>query len=133
DLFSNIRRSLAADFGVIALVLLLSTAPGHAQTPGVGQRQKLLALQQQNAFQQQQMVVQNAVQATAILVQRVNRQNDVPPHISDFQQQQVDLRIAIQQTRALLHSSQRQNSALSRTALGQINALQAVLHGSLGL
>jgi YesN/AraC family two-component response regulator len=126
-----LRRSLVSVLGVMALAALPSMA--RAQASPMSQR--LAALQQQNAFRQQQSAVQNAAQQTAILVQTVNQQNglavqSVMPTSTSFLQQQMALQSAMAQTRALLQTSQQRNPALSRTALGQLNTLQAVLQQS---
>ncbi len=128
------RRILVSTLGVMAFAGLPATAPAQA----TGNSQRLFALQQQNAFQLQQTAVQNAVQQTAILVQSALRQNGVPvqtvmPTSIIFRQQQAALQTAIQQTNALLQVSQQRNAALSRTALGQLNTLQAVAHQSIAL
>jgi hypothetical protein len=102
-----------------------------AQAQATRFSQRLLALQQQNALQQQQGAVQNAVQQTAILVQAAPQQNGMTLQSINFQQQQVALRIAIQQTLALLQTGQQGNAAISRTALGQLNTLQLVLQQSI--
>jgi hypothetical protein len=134
-------------------VLLPGAAP--AQTSGYAPR--LLTLQQQNAFQQQQSAVQNALQQTNILVQTAQQQNgtatsnsmSTPSTMSTstsmptvmvlqapiaFQQQQMALQMALQQTRTLLQTGRQQrNPAVTRTALGQLNTLQAVSLESLTL
>jgi hypothetical protein len=112
-------------------VLALATSPSMAQAQATRFSQRLLALQQQNALQQQQGAVQNAVQQTAILVQAAPQQNGMTLQSINFQQQQVALRIAIQQTLALLQTGQQGNAAISRTALGQLNTLQLVLQQSI--
>ena len=128
------RSALVSTLCVLALAALPSVAPAQASTYS----QRLSALQQQNAFRQQQSAVQNAVQQTAILVQTVNQQNGTPVQSvmqtpTSFLQQQMALQTAIQQTRALQQTSQQQNPALSRTALGQLNTLQAVTQQSIFL
>src|SRR5262249_19295095 len=59
--------------GLVATALALLPGRAPAQTNGYSPR--LLALQQQNAFQQQQNAVQNAVQQTNILIQTAQQQN----------------------------------------------------------
>jgi hypothetical protein len=112
-------------------VMGLAALPLLAQTPVTRFSQRLVALQQQNALQQQQSAVQNAAQQTAILVQAAPQQNGMTLQNINFQQQQVALRIAIQQTLALMQTGQQGNAALSRTALGQLNTLQLVLQQSI--
>jgi hypothetical protein len=111
--------------------MALAAPPSMAQVQATRFSQRLVALQQQNALQQQQSAVQNAVQQTAILVQAAPQQNGMTLQSINFQQQQVALRIAIQQTLALLQTGQQGNAALSRTALGQLNTLQLVLQQSI--
>ena len=48
----------------------------------------------------------------------------------NFVRQQIALQLAMQQTSALARTSQQRNPALSRTALGQLNTLLAVLQQS---
>jgi hypothetical protein len=132
-MYLQTRWSFASALGVLVLVSVPAAAP--AQTSGTSQR--LLALQQQNAFQLQQAAVQNAVQQTAVLAQAANRLNSLTPTTAttplSFLQQQIALETALQQTRALQLIGRRQNPALSRTALGQLNTLQAVLQQSIAL
>jgi hypothetical protein len=133
-MFLETRCTLVSALCVLALAALPSAAPAQ----GTASSQRLFVLQQQNAFQQQQSAVQNAVQQTAILAQAANRQNGVPvqtgiPLTLNFQQQAFALQVAMQQTRALLQSSQSRNAALHRTALGQLNSLQAVVQQSTAL
>jgi hypothetical protein len=123
------RRMVVWAVCVISLTALASMAQAQGQAARFSQR--LLALQQQNALQQQQSAVQNAAQQTAILVQAAPQQNGMTLQSINFQQQQVALRIAIQQTLALLQTGQQGNAALSRTALGQLNTLQLVLQQSI--
>ncbi len=132
DVFLGTRWALASVLGVLTLAALPAVL--LAQT---GRSQRLLALQQQNAFQQQRAAVQNAVQQTAALVQAANRLNSLTPTATmtpiNFLQQQIALETALQQTRALLQASRQQNPGLSPTALGQLNTLQAVLQQSIAL
>ena len=133
-MFQEMRCTRVRILCLMALAALPSVAPAQA----TAYSQRLLALQQQNAFQQQQSAVQNAVQQTAILVQTAFQQNGLPvqtvmPTPLNFQQQQIALQTAIQQTNALLQVSQQRNPALSRTALGQLNTLQAALQQSIVL
>ncbi len=128
------KSAVVGAFYVVALALLPAMAP--AQTTTYAQR--LAALQQQNAFQQQQSAVQNAVQQTAVLAQTAQQQNGMAPQTVvvtpiSFLQQQVALQTAIQQTRALLQTGQQRNPALTRAGLGQLNTLQAVLQQSISL
>src|SRR6266568_2995811 len=127
----EIKCAVVSLLCVMAIAVLPSRAPAQA----TAYSQRLSALQQQNAFRQQQSAVQNAAQQTAILVQTVNQQNglavqSVMPTSTSFLQQQMALQSAMAQTRALLQTSQQRNPALSRTALGQLNTLQAVLQQS---
>jgi hypothetical protein len=126
-----------------ALAPVLSAVPAHAQGPR--RQSRLSALQQQNAWQQQQNAVQAALQQTNVLLQSansgpapVNAQNGVPPQAGTpnpvyLQQQEIALQTALQQTTALLQVSFRQNSALSETALRQLNTLQTVLQQTTAL
>ena len=98
----------------------------------------LIALQQQNALQQQQNAVQTALQQTTSLLQSAYQQTGLPqqvgtPNPLNFQQQQNAWQIALQQTTALLQASFRQNSALSQTALRQLNTLQTALQQTMTL
>ena len=133
-MFPKTRWTLVSALCVMALAALPRAAPAQATAYSL----RLFALQQQNAFQQQQSAVQHEVQQTAILVQTAFQQNGLPvqtvmPTPLNFQQQQIALQTAIQQTNALLQVSQQRNPALSRTALGQLNTLQAALQQSIVL
>jgi hypothetical protein len=134
-MFVNMRYTLAWALCVVGLVVRPAAAPAQPLVSRSSQR--LVALQQQNAFQQQQSAVQNAVQQTAILVQTAFQQNSVSTPVlvtpANFQQQQAALRTALQQTTALLQASQARNPGLSRSALGQLNTLQGVLQQSISL
>src|SRR5438477_344899 len=130
-MFLQTKCRLVSALCVTAFAALPSMAPAQA----AGYSQRLLTVQQQNALQQQQSAVQNATQQTAILAQAAYRQNSLSSLVTkrtalNFQQQQIALQTAIQQTSALLQTSQGRNPALSRTALGQLNTLQAVLQQS---
>ena len=94
-MFPKTRWTLVSALCVMALAALPRAAPAQATAYSL----RLFALQQQNAFQQQQIALQTA----------------------------------IQQTNALLQVSQQRNPALSRTALGQLNTLQAALQQSIVL
>src|SRR5438309_10393193 len=112
----EIKCAVVSIVGAMVLAVLPSRAPAQA----TAYSQRLSALQQQNAFRQQQSAVQNAAQQTAILVQTVNQQNGLPvqsvmPTPTSFLQQQMALQTAMQQTRALLQTSQQRNAAISRT------------------
>ena len=133
-MFLAMKSAAAATLCVTALAALPLAAQAQPQAAST-YAQRLSALQQQNAFRQQQSAVQNAVQQTAILVQTVNQQNGLPVQTvmqtpTSFLQQQIALQAAVQQTRALQQTSQLRNPALSRTALGQLNTLQAVMQQS---
>src|SRR5438445_5808588 len=133
-MFPKTRWTLVSALCVMALAALPRAAPAQATAYSL----RLFALQQQNAFQQQQSAVQNAVQQTAVLAQTAQQQNGLPPQTLvvtpiSFLQQQVALQTAIQQTRALLQTSQQRNPALSRASLGQLNTLQALLQQSISL
>jgi hypothetical protein len=132
-LFSTKRQVV-----ILVLVLgpLVQAGPAHAQT--TASQQRLSALQQQNAYQQQQTAIQLAVQQTNVLVQTALRQGEAPQESSlfrspSFQQQQVALRAALQKTAALQQVMLRANRAPRPTALAQISALQSVLQTSLSL
>jgi hypothetical protein len=141
-MFSTTQCGFTFLFGP-ALAALLSAGPAQAQPRS---QARLIALQQQNALLQQQTAVQYALQQTNALVQSAYQQGDanqpgpngasqqiaVPSQIN-FQQQEVALQIALQQTTALLQVSFRQNSALSQTALRQINILQAGLQQTIAM
>ena len=121
---------------VVALALLWA---GTAPAQSTRRQQRLADLQQQNALQAQQNAVQTAVQQTTALLQaanggspRVGMLNGVlqqggTPNPINLQQQQNALQIAVQQTTALMQVSFGQNSALSQTALSQLNVLQTAL------
>src|SRR5262245_23968309 len=124
------KRWLTAPL-VMALALLLSAGPAQAQSPR--RQSRLAALQQQNALQAQQNAVQTAVQQTTALLQATSGlspqvgvlngvvQQGGTPNPINFQQQQNALQIALQQTTAVMQVSFGQNSALSQTALRQLN------------
>jgi hypothetical protein len=122
---------------VAALAALLSAGPSQAQPR---RQPRLAALQRQNALHQQQNAVQTAVQQTTALLQSASQRGGVSgqdpggvsgqvvtPNRINLQQQETALQIALQQTTALLQGSFRQNSALSQTALRQLNTLQTAL------
>ena len=134
-MFPTTKRWLTVPF-VVALVLL-SAAPAPAQS--MRRQQRLAALQRQNALLAQQSAVQTAVQQTSTLLQAANSgtpqvgllngvvQQAGAPNPINFLQQQNALQIAIQQTTAVMQVSFGQNSALSQTALSQLNVLQTAL------
>jgi hypothetical protein len=134
-MFSMTQRRLTVPC-VVALSLLPA---GPAAAQSVRRPQRLSVLQQQNALQAQQNAVLTAVQQTSALLQAaggaapqggVVNGTVVPsgtPNPINFQQQGNALQIAVQQTTALMQVSFSQNSALSQTALRQLNVLQGAL------
>ena len=91
-MFLTMRYWLTAQ-AVVALALALSAGPAQAQS--ARRQSRLVALQQQNALQQQQNAVQTAVQQTTILLQGAYQQNGVPrtvagPNLINFQQSLVN-------------------------------------------
>lgn len=114
----------------VALATSLTAGLAHVQ-PATFQ-QRLSALRQQNAYQQQQMAVQLAVQQTNVLVQQALRHGEVPQPSGfyrplNFQQQASALQMALQQTMALQQATLQSNSRPTQGALLQINAVQTSL------
>ena len=131
-------KTYVAVLFVAALAPFLWAGAARAQSPGGRSMSRLSALQLQNAQQQQQNAVQTAVQQTTALLQSAAQLNGVSQQVStpnplNLQQQQNALEIAVQQTTALLQASFRQNSALSQTALRQLNTLQTALQQTTAL
>ncbi len=142
-MFAPMKWFRAVPFGA-ALAILLAAGPASAQRPR--RPSGLAVLQQQSAFQQQQNAVQTAVQQTTLLLQATSQQyaaslqvqNDlsqqvVTPYLVNLQLQQNALQIALQQTTALLQASVRRNSALSETALRQLQTLQNAVQRSMAV
>jgi hypothetical protein len=132
------KRRTQAFVVVIAMALLTASESPKALAQSSRRNRRLPLLQQQNALLQQQNAVLTAVQQTNALVQSVSQQNNVSPqgpvaNLLAFQQQQSALAIALQQTNALLQVSYRQNSALSETALRQLNTLQTAQQQTMNL
>jgi uncharacterized protein (TIGR03000 family) len=138
----------------ILILTITALATGRAQSqPPLG-TPRLLALQQQNALQQQQTTVQTALQQTTILAATASRATSMagttsttsgtpgttgtsgttgPPPALNFWQQQNALQAALQQSMVLAQTSSRQNPALSQAARRQMGTLQAVLQQSVAL
>jgi hypothetical protein len=119
-----------------ALLPLLDVPNAPAQAPRRNRR--LAALQQQNAFVQQQNAVQMALQHTTALLQVASQQTSVSQSgaamgLISFQQQQSALEIALQQTSNLLQVGYQHNFALAETALRQSSTLQTALQQTINL
>src|SRR5262249_50825654 len=125
----------ATGWALCGLALAILPTAARAQNQGTAYSQRFLILQQQNAFQQQQRAVENALQQTATLVLTVQRQvamplQTIPTTPLGFPQQQIALLAAEQQTRSLLQTTQGNPSARN-AALGQLLTLQNVRQQSL--
>ena len=129
-MFTASRNRAFAVLLAAATALLSAGERAQAQYP-IRQRW-LVALQQQNALQQQQNAVQAAVQQTTVLLQNAYQRVELPQPLAvtsliDFQQQQSALQIALLQTSVLLQASYGRNPTLSETALREQNTLQTAL------
>ncbi len=135
-MFTASRNRAFAVLLAAATALLSAGERAQAQYP-IRQRW-LVALQQQNALQQQQNAVQAAVQQTTVLLQNAYQRVELPQPLAvtsliDFQQQQSALQIALLQTSVLLQASYGRNPTLSETALREQNTLQTALQQTVGL
>jgi hypothetical protein len=117
---------------VLPMVALIPLATGEAQAQSPPRQSRLAMLRQQNALQQQRNAVQYAQQQTTAIYQTASLQG-ASPNAFSLAQQQSALQIALQQTTALLQASYRQNTALSHSALGELNTLQTVLQQTISL
>jgi hypothetical protein len=127
---STTKRSVVLLLAVVALASQIHTSIAHAQATTY--RQRLSALQLQNAYQQQQMAVQLAVQQTNLLLQAALRASVAPEPSGfyrplNFQQQQSALQRALQQTTMLQQTMMRLNNQPSQSELPQLNAIQSAL------
>jgi hypothetical protein len=127
---------------LIAVVLFAAFLPlcdvPNASAQAYRRNRRLAALQQQNAFLQQQNAVQTALQHTTALLQSASQQRDASQpgaasSLINFQQQQSALQIALQQTSNLLQVGYQHNFALAETALRQSSALQTALQQTINL
>jgi hypothetical protein len=124
--FTTVRSYVVAILFVVVVAPWLPT--GFARAQSTTRSQRLSALQQQNAVQQQRNSVQTAALQTTLLLQANYQQNTVTTNSINFQLQQNALQDALQQTSGLQKSG-----AASSAAAGQLNTLQNALQQSSAL
>lgn len=125
---------------VLAALSAIASAsgPSSANAQASATQGRLLALQQQSAYQRQQSSIQLAVQQTNVLLQSAVRQNSATAQTDlfrpiNFQQQQSALQMALQQTNALRQIQMRSSGPSGQNALLQAAAIQSALQTTASL